>query len=145
MLFVLLEQPQELGQHQPHGPGHMTAEGETVTEMIVDFRHRAGGRPQNGADFIGIGRLFQTGIETVPEFGRTPQHRCFLLSDEGHGSVISEGRGILQTAQIDFQIVKTLVILPGCQLDHLVLGNQSLNQRTAFGFAPACPLPRWAF
>ena len=42
MLFVLLEQPQELGQHQPHRPGHLTPQRQTVTEIVVDLHDRAG-------------------------------------------------------------------------------------------------------
>ena len=67
--------------------------------MVINLRHRTGGRPQHRTDLLAIAGLPQAGIQTVPEFCGTPQDRRFLLPQEGDHRHIAKGRGILDMAQ----------------------------------------------
>ena len=105
--------------------------------MVVDLRHGAGRRPQHRAAFLPVGFLTQTRDQAVPEFCRAPKHRRFLPSRHHHGGEIAEGRRVLHPAQLNFQIVKSVVILLRRVPDDLMVGHHRLNNGLSGAVPPA--------
>ena len=105
--------------------------------MVVDLRHGAGRRPQHRAAFLPVGFLTQTRDQAVPEFCRAPKHRRFLPSRHHHGGEIAEGRRVLHPAQLNLQIVKSVVILLRRVPDDLMVGHHRLNNGLSGAVPPA--------
>ena len=105
--------------------------------MVVDLRHGAGCRPQHRAAFLPVGFLPQTRDQAVPEFCCPPKRRRFLPSRHHHDGEIAEGRRVLHPAQLDFQIVKSVVILLRRVPDDLMVGHHRLNNGLSGAVPPA--------
>ena len=117
----------------------MAVDGEPIAVVVVDLRHRTGGRPQHLCLLGGVLGLGQAGNQAVPEFHRAPEHRRFLLALEGDHQLVAEGRDVLHLAQTNFHIVEPVVILPRGKTDELVVGDHGLDDGPAGLLSPARP------
>ena len=78
-------------------------------------------------------------MQTVAEFGSTPQHPGLILTGKGDHCYIGKGRAVLHPAQLQLRFIKAVVILLCRQTDDLVLRHQGLDHSLSGRVAPACP------
>ena len=89
------------------------------------------------ANFPGIGALLQAGKQTVPEFGGTTKDLSLILPEKCDTGLAAKGRAILRAAQLQFQFIEAVIVLPGGQRNDLMFRQHGLDDGTALAFATA--------
>ena len=116
-----------MGQQQPQRLGHPAIYRQAMAVVVIHLYHRAWGRPQHPAGFLPVLRPGEAAEQAVPELYRSGNHLGLLLPGKGQLHHIPEGGAVLHPAQLQLQLIKAFVILPGCQGDNLMLRHQGLD------------------
>ena len=80
--------------------------------------------------------MFEPSIQSIPEHDRAPHDRALVLAGESDVGDVAVGGRLGDPAQRGFQLVEAVVILLCRQIQHPVLGNQSLDHRPSGAVSP---------
>ena len=112
-------------------------QGQPVAVAVVHLGHRGRGGPQQLP--LPVLQAAQPLLQRLPETDAGPQHARLVGPRGGDEKNIPEGGLLPQLAQLHLGAVEVVVVLPGGEPDHVMLGGVGLDQSPARLLSPARP------